>query len=354
MAKKCIKKFLGAFLAGILAVIAFVYVLDPFYHYHGPWLGMDVYLYNAVYQTAGAAKNLEYDSVLMGTSMTENFRTSWFDEELGWDTVKLSYSGARTNDLSAIFKQIYSSDNEIKNIFIDINGYQLTVEPETALVVRPEYLYDDNLFNDVNYVFNKDIITAGAGRLLAHMMGKEGNMDTAYSWGETSRFGKEVVFDVMRESRENPVPTTVFLEDMEHVMEMCNENLDNVGKVIKAHPETTFYIFYPPYSILYWEELIYSGKIDGMHEVYKTSMEYFLQFPNVKLYSFQNEREIITNLDIYLDSCHHTPEINRYIFECIRDGKNQITTENYEEELTQIFEYARNFDYEAVWAEDVR
>ena len=65
---------------------------------------MPVIMEDAVYQTPGAAKNLEYTDVLMGTSMTENFHTGWFDEELGWHTMKLSYSGARSNDLKAILE----------------------------------------------------------------------------------------------------------------------------------------------------------------------------------------------------------------------------------------------------------
>lgn len=89
---------------GILG--GFVWFVDPFYHYHEPFLNMPVVLDNAVYQTAGAAKNLTYNSAIIGTSMTENMHTSWFDDEMGWTTMKLSYSGARSNDLQAIFGEI--------------------------------------------------------------------------------------------------------------------------------------------------------------------------------------------------------------------------------------------------------
>lgn len=63
--------------------------------------------------------------------------------ELGWDTLKLSYSGARTDDLKAILEQIYSREESLQNIVIDVNTYQLTVPAWTAYVARPEYLYND-------------------------------------------------------------------------------------------------------------------------------------------------------------------------------------------------------------------
>ena len=106
--RKFLTIFIVVFMCYCLGVALFVVITDPFYQYHAPRFGMPVIMEDAVYQTPGAAKNLEYTDVLMGTSMTENFHTGWFDEELGWHTMKLSYSGARSNDLKAIFTAIFS------------------------------------------------------------------------------------------------------------------------------------------------------------------------------------------------------------------------------------------------------
>ena len=64
---------------------AWIVLIDPSHHYHAPWFGMPTILEDVVYQTPGNAENLEYSSAIVGTSMTENFRVSWFEEELGWD-----------------------------------------------------------------------------------------------------------------------------------------------------------------------------------------------------------------------------------------------------------------------------
>ena len=58
---------------------ALVIYVDPFFQYHAP-LGWFPYLVdNQLSQNPGMAKHMEYDSVILGSSMTVNFNTVWFD-----------------------------------------------------------------------------------------------------------------------------------------------------------------------------------------------------------------------------------------------------------------------------------
>lgn len=353
MEKENVKRFIIAVFAGMATIVLAVYLVDPFYHYHEPWFGMETYLYNTVYQTAGAARNLSYDSAVLGTSMTENFHTSWFDEELDWQTVKLSYSGAKTDDIAAILAQVYESGNEVKNIFMDINDYQLTGNYTEAFAQRPDYLYDKNIFNDVEYVLNKDVLAAAGGRVLAGLTRTAGNMDTAYTWEAPELFGIDKVRKIYEETEKSETAETVKepFADEANYLEMCRKNMENILPFIEEHKETDFYIFYPPYSLLYWQGIRNDGKLQTMISVYKLSVELLLEYDNVHLFYFQNEREIISDLRNYRDYCHHTPEINRYIFECVKDGKNRMDKNNYEELLTGMYELAKNYDYTVLWPE---
>lgn len=327
---------------------AAVFCVDPFYHYHDAWFGLPVILDNAVYQTAGAAKNLEYDSLIIGTSMTENFHASWFDE-LGWDTVKLSYSGARTDDLKAILGQIYSREEFPRNIVMDVNTYQLTVPSWTAYVERPEYLYDGSYVTDVSYLYNYDVITASVERVADGLRGRESNLDDAYVWEDEVYFGRQAALESAAETRQALMAAGQETADLSELLRCCDENLENILPFIEAHPETQFYIFYPPYSMLYWEQEMLRDNLAEMLEVYKHSMQRFMEYENVRIYYFQNETEIISDLDNYRDTAHHRPEYNRYIFECIRDGKNLVTEENLQMYIDSMYEFAKNFDYNSLW-----
>ena len=334
---------LAGYLAGALVLVALaVFLVDPFYHYHDAWFGMPVVLENAVYQTPGAARNLEYDSVIVGTSMTENFHASWFDEAMGWKTLKLSYSGARTDDLKAILGQIYTNREAPENILMDVNAYQLTVDPKTAYAIRPEYLYDDKIVTDTSYLYNQDVLLASVNRVLDGLHGRESNLDEAYTWEDEVYFGKDQALETERKTRGGMAYEPISLE-------VCDQNIDNILPFIEAHPETTFYIFYPPYSMLYWEREMIGGSWEEMLFLYKHSIERFLEYENVKVYYFQDEKEIISNLDNYRDATHHRPEYNKYICECIAAGKNLLTKENYEDRILGMYEYVQKFDYEVLW-----
>lgn len=340
-----------AFVAAVVFVCAGmpVVLVDPFYQYHQPWFGMPVILNNAVYQTAGAARNLEYSDAIVGTSMTENFHTKWFDRELGWDTMKLCYSGARSDDLKAILTQVFSKDRAVQHIFMDINDYQLTSPSWTAYVERPEYLYSASVWDDYRYIYNRDVLADSWRRVLDDLEGAEDNVDAAYAWEDPELFGAQAalksVADAGGQLPESEEKRRITREEEEELLKLCRENLDNILPFFREHPETEFIVYFPPYSMLYWEGVSMRGKLEAMVQVYGLAMASLLEFDNVSVYYFQNEPDIITNLDNYRDECHHRPEINRYIFECIKKGDKLVTEENLETLLRDMYEFAKNYDY---------
>ena len=128
------RRFLALFFAVFFALTALfagtVYVLDPYYHFHGPVLGMPLWLRYPRYQSPGAAKNLPYDHLLLGTSVTANFHTDQFDEALGGRTQKIIIHGAyfeellrpldialETHDLDQIFWGVDSAPDLFPAVF---------------------------------------------------------------------------------------------------------------------------------------------------------------------------------------------------------------------------------------------
>jgi hypothetical protein len=337
---------------GALVVVgAFVFLIDPFYHYHKPLLGTEVYLYHLayVYQTPGVARNLEYDSGIVGTSMTENTRTTWFDEGLGWQTVKLSYSSANMEDYREILGQMYQSGNEVKNVVMDINTYQLMGGSLGSDIVRPEYLYNGIGFDDVNYLFNKGVISAAFGRVVEALAGKGGNMAEAYTWEDPALFGKDLVLEQNRAFRAELRAGGAKELDLDEMLRTCRDNLVKLTTVIEAHPETQFNIYYPPYSMIFWEQMFLQDYLRDMLEMYAYSIELLLPYDNVHIFYFQDEAEIISNLDNYRDYCHHSPQVNYYIYECIRDGVNEVSRADYRERIENMYMIATGFDYDAMW-----
>ena len=109
--KRAVIGFLGLVVAIGLLMAALVVYVDPFFHYHRPVSGFPYLGDNQLSQNPGMAAHMEYDSVILGSSMTVNFQTTWFQEMMGLNTIKLSYSGAFPKDQANIMEIIFQSDN---------------------------------------------------------------------------------------------------------------------------------------------------------------------------------------------------------------------------------------------------
>lgn len=107
-------------------VAALVIYVDPFFQYHAPLEDFPYLVDNQLSQNPGMAKHMEYDSVILGSSMTVNFNTDWFEELMGLDTIKLNYSGAYPKDQANIMDIIFDSGHQVDAVFlgVDVMTYQ--------------------------------------------------------------------------------------------------------------------------------------------------------------------------------------------------------------------------------------
>lgn len=112
--KRWLAGFLGIFLAGLAGCIALVIWVDPFFQYHKPLAWFPYLVDNQVNQNPGLAKHMDYDGILIGSSMTASFNTDWFEELMGMKTQKLSYNGSYPKDLSNIM-QLYLTQRAIRS-----------------------------------------------------------------------------------------------------------------------------------------------------------------------------------------------------------------------------------------------
>ncbi len=348
------KKFVWVSFIGILSLLFLggltVFLVDPFYHYHKPWFGMPVVLYNEIYQTPGVAEHFDYDSAIVGSSMTENFRVSWFEEDLAWNTVKLSYEGAGTDDLKAILGKVFENERRVKNIVLAVDDYQMLADSAAKAMERPEYLYNGISPDDVNYLWNKDAFIAAMERVADWITGKKSNIDDAYNFSGRFVFSKEQVLKDAAPFRDNikkNPPEEKKKEDA--YIGQCRRNLENILPFMEEHADTQFIIVYSPYSILNWEKKLLAGTLEAQLYTDAYAIETFLSYDNVRVFYFQDERELITDLDNYMDTCHYVEEYNHYIEQCIYSGKNEVTKENYKERLENMYELVVSYNYEAVW-----
>lgn len=134
-------------------------IIDPYFHYHKPLEGVSYRLREERYTNAGIVKNYDYDAVIVGTSMVKNFKTSQMDALFGVKSVKTPIPGGLYGDIREILNLSFTQTEKPELVFISLDSDRMVKKyDEKNDDMVPYYLYDENWFNDAEYVLNKDIL----------------------------------------------------------------------------------------------------------------------------------------------------------------------------------------------------
>lgn len=332
--------------AGLAVTAAVVIFVDPFFQYHAPLPGFPYVVDNQLSQNPGMARQLDYEGVLLGSSMTASFDTDWFDEIMGVKTVKLSYNGAYPKDEANIMDVIFDAKGDgVRKVFMAVDESAFSADTQQTKFPLPEYLYDKNVFNDVQYLFNKDV-------LLNYILKPLVDKSEATQWNQlykpwwTDQYytkANVLMYYEPAEEANTPLAADAFLEGV-------RKNLDeNICPYIEAYPDTEFYFFYPPYSILYWNDVMRQKELDAVIEELDYMTRRLLAYDNVRVFNFHTDREIVCNLNNYADYTHYHRDVCRYITESFVSGECETTLQNLDEQLQDLRLMAETYDYEAIY-----
>ncbi len=333
MEKAFIRSFFIRTLILLAAVIGAVVLFDPFYQYHKPLPGLKAVLTDKEYQCVGSLRNFDYDALIVGSSVCENYNNTWFDSGFDCKTIKAIRSYGATADLCYLLNVAYE-EHDLKYVFynIDPSSLSASTEPTYESTGCPMYLYDKNPFNDYQYTLNKDVIMEKIPYMLAHSFLGDYDEGDSYNWAQWKYFGADMA--------------TGLYTRLPEVKEMLPENTNSeelAGNLalltaqVEAHPETTFKFFFSPYSMLWWDNAYRAGERDAVIYNEKQAVETLLGYDNVEIYFYQDEEETITDLDNYMDMIHFSKDINYAVYDKLVNGEDRLTKENYEEKLDGMY-----------------
>ena len=342
------KSVICAVLILCLMVMTVNIIIDPFFHYHKPIIRYR--LYNERYINDGIARQFEYDAIITGNSLSQNFKVSQYDELFETHAIKLPYAGANTVELwSALGRAVGQTkpgyNEHVKEILVcfdceDIVNDQYWVRYEGA----PEYLYDDNLFNDLEYLLNKETLYKGTiYNVLMTLKARENTDFDEYSAWEKPT-GPQMAcapLDLIDPARVD-APILFGQKDMEYAKASLEYN---VLPVVRGNKDINFKILLPPASIAKWAEYYDDGevsyRIDSMDYILST----LLDEENVSIFGFADDTELITDLDRYCDTIHYDAGVSEWMLEEIAEGKNEITKGNLNEYINKLHDFYENYDY---------
>ncbi len=347
-AKKWILSLLILLILSLTAFAGLMYWTDPLLQYGTENPIFTFYEYNEMYSNPGIAKNYSYDTVLVGTSMIQNTNVDECDELFDCNMVRLPYSGGTTYNMKTILDVCFSSNNEIRQVFWELDQFQILGSSDSPRYPLPDYLYNDSYFDDLSYLLNLDIFYH---HTVNNVLGTlQGNASSAERRGNTlhGNFSRECLLG----SYSRP-PVTQQQTSFEDYREAVDANLTrNLLPLIEAHQDTHFTFFLVPFSVLYWDSDLRRGRFDAVMDATAYIMDRLLDYENVEIFFYQDHWDIATNLDNYKDYSHYGPWINSYMTQAMASGEGRVTKETYLASIENMKSFIHSYDFEALFATD--
>ena len=310
-------------ISALVFLSAVVIAVDPFQIYRLAGLYMPpIDNTTQVYANAGIVRNYAYDSAIVGTSVTENFRPSQMDDLLGGQFIKLC-SSAGTAYNHALLMDLAFETHEMKRIVYGLDVYSFIAELDETGTQMPMYLYDHNPFNDVRYWLNRSVLASFLPRCLRTWGQKQDDSirDSMYNWAGRDLYGADYALY-------NAVwgePETRLTADAREKQILDNLHTHLIP-FIEKHPETQFDIFFPPYSAAEWSSMESKGTLEAMLAARSLCYDALSAYSNVTLYDFAAKEDWTLDLANYKDTLHYGPWINDAMVEYMAAGEYAVTS----------------------------
>ena len=242
----------------------------------------------------------------------------------------LAYAGARQN---------------VKRVIFGLDPNLLSRSPAEEPDQLPGYLYDDDPWNDGQYLLNKDALMRSAYTVLKKAQGETQTLQDAFVWdGNVSFTREEALGGYDRpDHREAAKPADYFRESY-------LANLREVTGWLEEYPDTEFIFYFSPYSILFWDKMDRLGETEAVLAMLDEVTEVLLGYDNAELQFYMDDLEVITDLDNYADHIHVAGRVTYQMSKAMNTGEYRLTAENRRERLDALYRFVVNYDYESIFA----
>jgi hypothetical protein len=340
---KDLLRFFAASLSIMLAAAALTFVVDPLQIFRPARLFTAVYSQDSRLQNAGLIRSQAFDTVFIGTSLAIHFRQSDLDRTLSVTSLKLSMTGSSSRE--QVFVLDAALGRQPKRVIWEVDDWIFHDTPEIdASRYLPADLYRGNAKGLASYLFDGGMareamwIAARSIRPLEPVVAALTN-ETLFKFPlrnvddiNALQPGEDVgaLYNPARAMAAysyiaDPVRSRYLRDDTDYDMKVRVFERDAIGLIL-THPDVTFDIYLPPYSILQWVALRETSP-ETLKSVYAFS-SYFcrrvMEFTNVRLFDFRAIKDVTHDLHNYSDVIHHSPEVDLKVLVWLAQGKYRL------------------------------
>ena len=350
--KVFLRRFMVLSVSPFIFILLFNYVVDPLQFYRAAEFYPAYYSMEQRFQNPGLVRSLDYDTIIVGTSMSENFVPSYVNEAMGVKTVKLAMSAGSARE-QYLITDLALRSGKVRNVIWEINFDSLVGDPELVreqFGAFPYYLYDENPVTDINYLINKGT-TELSYDILAALYGRkeipQRSLERLNNWHKQVTYGVDEVKKVWDEQQRTPVA----INREAHVSDM-KANIDkNIYQLAEKYEGVNFYLYFPPFSVL--KHRTYNERnvelFEANLEIKRYVVEKFAGLEHVKIHDFQQDENITFDLAYYKDPSHYGEEINEIMVDALASGEYLVDESNVEELVNRLRDQVVDLNVSGLW-----
>ncbi|MGL6099081.1 MAG: hypothetical protein ACRCZ9_02975 [Fusobacteriaceae bacterium] len=342
--KKHLIKSIALIFSTFLLIILFNYTIDPYQYFRKPKFYKLVNL-NSRYLNSGLIKHQEYDTIILGTSMTENISTNEVKDIFGYKAIKLSVPAGRLPDVKRNLTFV-NENKDIKNIIYGLDIYTFNEEKNYMRASVPDFLYKNLNKNIIlDYLLNAIGLQDSLKVIIKNIIGDTKTLDNLYSWYEEKNGldnSKEVIKDYQNKIQNSKTNSNTSEEIFEQMKLNYNYNLK---PLLEKNKDKNIIIYFAPYSILCYKLWEKEGYLSAYSDFEKYLCEEFFKYPNINIYYFKNDKSITHDLNNFYDIQHHTEKINSKILKKINIESDKLTQDNYRNFIEEWYIQTINYKY---------
>lgn len=296
----------------------------------------------------GLAKNSNYDTIITGSSMVENFLLSDL-KKLGGNPIKFSMSGSTAFEINLVLKKVFSEKQNVRMVIIgvDIPSFIGPIDRiKNGHSSFPFYLFNNNDIIDHKYLISGDTFFESMkclSRLIRYDRSPYVN-DLEYMFQWQHLHNESFTINNVHKSWLN-VSTKPLCKDSWKLDNLIKSFNNNILEHISQNQGTKFLLFFPPYSI-YAYKLWYNNDLLGLVNEFKEHIDLSTkELENFELFDFQLSQDIIFNLDNYKDYSHYHQNINSLLIQHIINNRFNVKKLDYTNELFKLYNLVERFNF---------
>lgn len=355
---------------GILLGYAFIF--DPWQLFHRPWFRQPLFINNARFQNAGLINSYDFHSVILGSSMAENFAAEEASRLFGSRFLNLSMAGSFLSERAIVLDRLFAKQ-KIDQIIISLDHLPLIRRDQYSADLAPEnyrFLYNGNRFDDFRIYLDWRLLrcwdfASGCEQELPGA--RKSTLHGVYEWQSNPDSARafEGVASWCRLADKLPAYRAFLTElirigaspTVAKLPPAASEGSATLGQnladtfeayvlpYVRNNPSTRFTFYLPPYSRVWGSMGIRAYKENFWSYVdYVRYLVRMLEpYDNARIFGF-DDLSFPAEIRNYKDQSHYSAAISSKLLAWMANGEHELRQDNVESYIGKYIELSAGYD----------